>query len=69
MLRFAKAKQILWCIDVDNIVISKLIETKNKYKYLIGYLDDVIRPLVLILPKLSGYIKTLKEKNSKLLSL
>ena len=37
--------------DVNNIVISKLIETKNKPKYLTEYLDDAIRPLVLILPK------------------
>lgn len=37
--------------DVNNIFISKLIETKNKPKYLIEYLDDAIRPLVLILPK------------------
>ena len=25
-------------VDVDNIVISKLIETNNNSKYLIGYL-------------------------------
>ena len=35
-------------VNVNNIVISKLIETKNDFKYLIGYLDQVIRPLVLI---------------------
>ena len=29
-------------VDVDNIIILKLIETKNNCKYLIGYLDDVI---------------------------
>ena len=29
---------------------------------LIGYLDEVIRPLVLILPKMSGYAKTFKDK-------
>ena len=27
--------------NVDNIVISKLIETKTNYKYMIGYLDKV----------------------------
>ena len=32
------------------------IETKNLSKYLGGYLDKVIRPLVLMLPKLPGYI-------------
>ena len=29
---------------------------------MIGYLDEVIRPLVLIIPKISGYVKTLKDK-------
>ena len=40
-----------------------------------GYLDEVIKPVVLVLPKVSGYVKTFKgksgdtNKNSKLLSL
>ena len=39
-----------------------------------GYLDKVIIPLVLILPKISGYVKTFKvkdgdkDKNNKLMS-
>ena len=40
-------------VNVNDIVISDLIETKTNSKYLIGYLDKVIRPLVLILPKMS----------------
>ena len=40
-------------VNVDNIVISKLIRTKTNSKYLIGYLDKVIRPLVLVLHKMS----------------
>ena len=44
------------------MVISKLIETKNYFKYFPGYLDEVIRPLVLILPKMSGYVKTFKDQ-------
>ena len=41
---------------------------------MIGYLDKVIRPLFLILPKMSGYVKTFKvkhrdkNKNNKLMS-
>ena len=42
---------IIWDVYVNNIVISCLIEMKNSCKYLIRYLDEVIRPLVLILPK------------------
>ena len=49
-------------VDVDNIIILKLIETKNNSKYLIGYLDDVIRALVLILLKMSGYFRPVKDK-------
>ena len=51
-------KQIkVWDVDLDNIVISKLLKTKNNSKCLIGYLDNVIRPLALILPKMSRYVK------------
>ena len=41
---------------------------------MIGYLDEVTRSLVLILPKMSGYVETFKvedgdkEKNNKLMS-
>ena len=50
-------------VNVNHIVLSKLVETKNNAKYLIGYLDDIIRPLVLIFPKMSGYVKTFKVKD------
>ena len=43
-----------WNVNVDNVVISKLIETKTNSKYLIGIkFDNVIRPLVLIMPKMN----------------
>ena len=41
---------------------------KISSKYLIGYLSDVIRQFVLVLPKMSGYIKTFKDKNKKIMS-
>ena len=69
MLRFGETKsgkrKMLWCKKkndtnlacyANNIVISKLIKTKTNSNYLIRYLDDVIRPLVLILPKMSEKI-------------
>ena len=71
MLRFGKIKVAkekfygakkpikIWDVNVDNIVISKLIERNNNYKYLTGYLDEVIKPLILILPKMSGYVRHL----------
>ena len=61
----------IWDVNVDNIVISKLVETKANSKYLIGIkFDKSIRPLVLIMPKMSGYIKIFKveDKINKLMS-
>ena len=52
-------------IGVDNAVVSKLIDTSNNSKYLIGYLDEIIRTSVLILPKLSGYVKFSKKEGDK----
>ena len=49
-----------WDANVDNIIISKLVKTKTNSKYLTGYLNKDIRPLVLIIPKASGYTKTFK---------
>ena len=57
------------------LIISKLVALKNNFNYLIGYSYEVIRTLVLVLSKLSGYIKTSKDKgvdkneNNKLMSL
>ena len=52
----AKKAVIISHVIVDNIFISNLIETKTKY--LIGIkFDKAIRPLVLIMPKMSGYFK------------
>ena len=51
-------------VSVDNIVASKLIEAKTNLKYLIGIkFEKAIRPLVLIMLKMSGYVKTLKVKD------
>ena len=47
-------------VDINNIVISYRIKQNNDtYKYFICYLhdDDVIRPLCIVLPQMSGYIK------------
>ena len=44
----------IWDVNVDNIVVSKLVKIKTNAKYLTEYLDKVIRPLVLVLPKMNG---------------
>ena len=59
----AKRPVIVWDVNIDNIVISKLVKTKTNPNYLIRYLDKVIRPLVSILPKMSGYVKTFKVED------
>ena len=59
----SKTPSKIWHADVDNIVISKLVKTKTNFNYLIGIrFDKAIRPLVLIMPKMSGYAKTFKGK-------
>ena len=44
-----KKKINVWDVNVDNVVMSQLFKTKTNCKYLIGYLDKVVRPLVLVL--------------------
>ena len=53
----------IWDVNVDSIDISIVVKTKTNSKYLIGYLDNDIRPLVLIMPKMSGYVRTFKVKD------
>ena len=63
--KFYAAKKTIkiWGVNVDNIVISKLIENKTNSKYLTEIkFDQAIRPLVLTMPKMSGYVKIFKVK-------
>ena len=63
---YAAKKPIkIWNVNVDNIVISKLVKMKINSKYLIGYLYKDIRPLVLIMPKMSGYVKIFEVEDTK----
>ena len=61
----------IWDVNIDNIFISKLVETETNSKYVIGIkFNKARRPLVLIMPKMSGYVKTFKveDKVNKLTS-
>ena len=63
---FYKNKKILQIdnIDVNNILVSKKEQyrTKNSFKYFIGYNDiDIIRPLCIKLPKMTGYARKFNE--------
>ena len=55
----------IWDINVDEMVISKLIQRKSNSKHSIEYLDKFIRLLVLVLPKTSGFGKTFKVKDGR----
>ena len=72
MVRFvenaAKRPIKTWDVNTDNIVILKLVKTKTNSRYFIGYLDKAIRPLVLIMPKMSGDKEGDKDKSNKLMS-
>ena len=58
----AKRPIKIWDVNVDSIVISKLVKPKTNSKYLIGCLDKTVRPLLLIIPKMSGMLRRLKLK-------
>ena len=52
----------IWDANVDNIAISKLVDTKTNSKFLIRFLDKAIKLLVLVLPKMVDMLKHLKVK-------
>ena len=48
---------------MDNIVILKLVKTKTNSKYVIGIkINKTVRALVLIMPKMGGYLNMFKVK-------
>ena len=63
---FYKNKEIF---DINDIDVNKILASKkekygkyNSFKHLIGYNDnDVIKPLYLELPQMTGYIKILMD--------
>ena len=57
---FHASKQpiVLNLVDINQIVISDKFKHNGKCsKYFISYKDDIIRPLCIALPQMSGYIK------------
>ena len=54
-------------INVNNILVSKKepYGTKNLFKCFIGYNDnDIIRPLCIKLPQMSGYVRKFNENST-----
>ena len=62
---FHKSKQPidLMSVNVDQIVISeKFKHSDDGFKYFIGYQEDeIVKPLCIILPQMSGCIKHFKN--------
>ena len=62
---FHKSKQQidLMSVKFDQIVVSdKFKHNNNSLKYFIGYQkDEIVKPLCIILPQMSGYIKYFKN--------
>ena len=48
-------------IDINKILVSEpeSYENKNATKYIIGYSDDVTRPICIFIPQMIGYVKCL----------
>ena len=41
----------IWDVNVDNVIVSKLVETKTNSRHLIGIeFVKAVKPLVLIMP-------------------
>ena len=59
----------LLSVDLDQIVVSyKFKHNDEGFKYFIGYLEgEIVKPLCIILPQISGYIKYF-ENGSKSMS-
>ena len=53
-------------IDINKMLISepKSYGQKNAKKYIIGYSDDVIRPLCIFLPQMIGYVKCFDDNET-----
>ena len=58
---FHKSKEPidLMSVNIDQIVVSDKFKHNNKgFKYFIGYQEgEIVKPLCIILPQMSGYIK------------
>ena len=48
----------LFSVSIDQIVVSDKFKHNNeRFKCFIGYQDGIIKPLCIVLPQMSGYIK------------
>ena len=66
---FHKSKEPidLLSVNVDQIVVSDKFKHNNEgFKYFIGYQEgEIVKPLCIILPQMSGYIKYFENGGKK----
>ena len=64
---FHKSKEPidLLSVNIDQIVVSDKFKHNNEgFKYFIGYQEgEIVKPLCIILPQMSGYIKYFENGN------
>ena len=55
-------------VEINKIVISDKFKHRGKgFKYFIGYKDDnIVKPLCIILPQISGYIKYFENRGKNM---
>ena len=55
-------------VSVDQIVVSEKFKySDNDFKYFIGYQeDDIVKPLCIIFPQMSGYIKYFENEGKNM---
>ena len=65
---FHKSKEPIDLVNIDQIVISDKFKHDNEsFKYFIGYQEgDIVKPLSIILPQMSGYIKYFENGGKKM---
>ena len=58
-------------INVDQIVVSdKFKHSDDGFKYFIGYKEDeIVKPLCIVLPQMSGYIKYFENEGKNMSSM
>ena len=58
----------LFSVNVDQIVVSDKFEQKNKvFEHFIGYQKgEIVKPLCIILPQMSGYLKYFENGSKKM---
>ena len=67
---FHKSKEPidLMSVNIDQIVVSDKFKHSDKgFKYFIGYQEyEIVKPLCIILPQMSGYIKYFEKSNKNM---